>query len=43
MVLAGVNLADHTADARTIVAQKHKEVLNDESVLAKLVDQFHVG
>jgi hypothetical protein len=38
-----MNLPDHPANTRTIVAQEDKQVFDDKAILSQLVDQFHVG
>jgi hypothetical protein len=42
VILASVNLPDHPAHPRTVVSQEHKQILHNESILGKFVDNFHV-
>lgn len=43
MVLAGMDLPNHPADARAIVPQQNEQVLDDESLLRQPVGQLHMG
>ena len=42
MILAGMDLPEHSADARPIIANHDKQILYNKANRRQLVDDFHV-
>ena len=43
MVLSSMDLLDHSTDARTILPHKDEQVLDDETLLAVIIDNLYMG